>query len=142
MEKLDNGLDYLGNFNQDMKTIRRNQNGNDRDEKHKNKDQECFIWTDQQTGYSHGNKSVILKMCQQKLPKLKQKSSKCRGKKSQASKNCRIISNYLYSLLECQKEKREKWVEEIFEEITVGNVQKLNQTTDSRSSENTKQDKY
>ena len=31
MEKLDNGLDYLGNFNQDMKTIRRNQNGNDRD---------------------------------------------------------------------------------------------------------------
>ena len=47
MEKLDNGLDYLGNFNQDMKTIRRNQNGNDRDEKHKNKDQECFKWTDQ-----------------------------------------------------------------------------------------------
>ena len=64
------------------------------------------------------------------------------GKKSQASKYCGTISNYLYSLLECQKEKREKWIEEIFEEITVDNVQKLNQTTDSRSSETAKQDKY
>lgn len=64
MEKLDNGLDNLGNFNRDMKTIRRNQNGNDGDEKYKNKDQECFIWTDQETGYSQGKKSVTLKICQ------------------------------------------------------------------------------
>ena len=73
MEKLDNVLDYWGNFNQDMKTIRRNQNGDDRDEIHKEKDQECFIWTDQQTGNSQGRKSVTLKTCQQKLPKLKKR---------------------------------------------------------------------
>lgn len=45
--------------------------------------------------------------------------------------------------MECQKEKREKWTREITEEIIVDNYPKLRrQTTDSRSSENTKQNRY
>lgn len=47
------------------------------------------------------------------------------NKQTRTSKNCGIISNCLYALLECQKEKREKCTEEIFEEIIVDNFSKL-----------------
>ena len=37
----------MGDFNQDVETIRKDQNGNDTGEKHKDKDEDCFVWTGQ-----------------------------------------------------------------------------------------------
>lgn len=106
-----------------MKTIRRrNQNGDDRDEKHKEKRSGMLIWTGS-VDWKQPRKGISnLKDMSTEITQTEKESSKCREiiPGTQEPWNNIKLSIFTIGMPVWRKEKNG---EEIFEEITVDNVQ-------------------